>query len=187
MYVLQKGNFLEKDISCIDIPKESLAKLAFENCKNMNGKYVTTMDIFTAYLLVTEEETKILFRKELKKEELMHILYWAKNTNPKEENISSFKVKFWGEGIGEGWVTGWTLETSKYMVDITKEALNKKPMLLGREEQYREVVEALSKNRSVLLVGEPGSGKSSLVNSLSFESFVGDVKETCIIRESSKF
>lgn len=172
-FILQKGNFSEKDLTLIDIPKESLANLAFENCKNTNGKYVTTMDIFTAYLLMTEEETKILFKKELKKEELMHILYWAKNANPKEENISSFKVRFWGEGIGEGWVTGWTLETSKYMVDITKEALTSKPMLLGREEQYREAVEALIKNKSVLLVGEPGSGKSSLVNSLAFESFVG--------------
>ena len=92
-FILQKGNFLEKDITLIDIPKESLANLAFENCKNMNSKYVTTMDIFTAYLLLTEEETKILFKKELKKEELMHILYWARNTNSQEENIATFKVK----------------------------------------------------------------------------------------------
>lgn len=176
VFILQKGNFLEKDLTFLDIPKESLANLAFENCKNVNGKYVTTMDIFTAYLLLTEEETKVLFKKELKKEELMRILYWAKNTFPQEENITSFKVKFWGEGIGESWVSGWTLETNKYMVDITREALTFKPMLLGREEQYREAVEALSKNRSVLLVGEPGSGKSSLVNSLAFESFVGNIK-----------
>ena len=176
MFILQKGNFLEKDISLIDVPKESLAKLAFENCKNMNSKYITTMDIFTSYLLLTEEETKILFKKELKKEELMHILYWARNTFPFEENANSFKIKFWGEGIGEGWVSGWTVETSKYIVDITKDALASKPLLLGREEQYRQVVEALSKNKSVLLVGEPGSGKSSLVNSLAFESFVGNIK-----------
>ncbi len=175
-FILQKADILEKDVSFIEISKESLINLAFENCKTMNGKYVTTMDIFTAYLLATEEETKILFKKELKIEELMNILYWAKNTNPKEENISSFKVNFWGEGIGEDWVTGWTLETSKYMVDMTKDALNSKPMLLGREEQYREVVQALSQNKSILLVGEPGSGKSSLVKSLAFESFAGDVK-----------
>lgn len=175
-FVLQKANLQEKDMSFIDIPKESLANLAFENCKSRNSKYVTTMDIFAAYLLLTEEETKILFKKKLKEEELMHILYWAKNTFPSEENMSSFKVKFWGEGIGEGWVTGWTLETSKYMVDVTKDALSQKPMLLGRENQYREVVDALSKNRSVLLVGEPGSGKSSLVNLLAFESFVGSIK-----------
>ena len=176
MFILQKGNFQNKDISLIDVPKETLAKLAFENCKNMSNKYVTTMDIFIAYLLLTEEETKILFKKELKKEELMHILYWAKNTFPFEENIGSFEIKFWGEGIGEGWVNGWTIETDKYIVDITKDALTKKPLLLGREEQYRSVVESLSKNKSVLLVGEPGSGKSSLVSSLAFESFIGEIK-----------
>ncbi len=176
MFILRKGNFLEKEISLIDIPKVSLANLAFENGKNMNGKYVTTMDIFTAYLLITEEETKALFKKELNKEEMMQILYWAKNVFSSEENINPFKVKFWGEGIGEGWVTGWTLETSRHMVDITKYALSSQPLLFGREAQYRETIEALNKNKSVLLVGEPGSGKSSLVNSLAFESFVGNVK-----------
>ncbi|MBI2613822.1 MAG: ATP-dependent Clp protease ATP-binding subunit [Candidatus Levybacteria bacterium] len=175
-FLLRKGNIQEKEVSFIDITKETLAKLAFENSKNMKGKYVTTMDIFAAYLLMTEDETKILFKKELKKEELLHILYWVKNTYQKEENREPFKIKFWGEGIGEGWVSGWTVETNKYVVDITKDALTFKPLLLGREEQFREVVETLSKNKSVMLVGEPGSGKSSLVNSLAFESFVGDIK-----------
>ena len=175
-FILQKVDLLENNISLIEISKESLANLAFKNCKDMKGKYVTTMDIFTAYLLLTEEETKTLFNRGLKKEELIDILHWGKNTYPQEENISSFKVKFWGEGIGESWVTGWTLETSKHVVDITRDALAKEPMLLGGEKEYSEAIETLGKNKSVLLVGEPGSGKSSLVNSLAFKSFAGEIK-----------
>ncbi len=175
-FILQKGDLLGENISFIEISKESLANLAFENCKNMKGKYVTTMDIFAAYLLLTEEETKILFNRELKKEELMHILYWARNTYSSSESIVPIRIEFWGKGVGEDWVSGWTLETSKYMVDITSDALTSKPMLLGREEEYREIVEALNNNKSVLLVGEPGSGRESLVKALAYESFVGNLK-----------
>lgn len=176
IFILQKADFTEKDVPLIEISKGSIANLAFENCKSIKSKYVTTMDIFTAYILLTEDRSQLLFNKELKKEELINILYWAKNTNSQEENDSPFKIKFEGEGMGEGWVTGWTLETGKHMSDITSDALNKKPMFLGREDQYSEVIAALSKNRSVLLVGEPGSGKRSLVNALAFESFAGRIK-----------
>ncbi|MDP2637446.1 MAG: ATP-dependent Clp protease ATP-binding subunit [Candidatus Levybacteria bacterium] len=175
-FIMQKGDFSEKNITLIEISKDSLVNLAFQNCKNIQGKYVTTMDLFVAYLLLTEDQTKMLFNRALKKDDLISILYWAKSTYVQEENIDSLNIKFWGEGIGEGWVTGWTLETKKHMSDITKEALANKPLLLGREEQYKEVVEALSKNKSVLLVGEPGTGKNALVKSLAFESFVGNLK-----------
>lgn len=176
IFILQKAGFMEKDMHLIEISKGSMANLAFENCRNINSKYVTTMDIFAAYVLLTEDRSQLMFNKELKKEELINILYWAKNTNLQEENNSPLQIAFEGEGMGEGWVTGWTLETSKHVTDITKDALSKKPMFLGREEQYREAIEALSRNKSVLLVGEPGSGRRSLVNALAFESFTGRIK-----------
>ena len=176
IFILQKAGFMEKDMHLIEISKGSMANLGFENCRNINSKYVTTMDIFAAYVLLTEDRSQLMFNKELKKEELINILYWAKNTNLQEENNSPLQIAFEGEGMGEGWVTGWTLETSKHVTDITKDALSKKPMFLGREEQYREAIEALSRNKSVLLVGEPGSGRRSLVNALAFESFTGRIK-----------
>lgn len=176
IFILQKADFTEKDIPLIEISKGSIANLAFKNCLTLNSEYVTTMDIFVAYILLTEDRSQLMFNKELKKEELINILYWARNTNQQEENINPLRINFEGEGMGEGWVTGWTLETSKYMVDMTKDALSKKPMFLGREDQYREAIEALNANKSILLIGEPGSGKKSLVNALAVESFAGRIK-----------
>src|SRR3989304_5585416 len=62
------------------------------------------------------------------------------------------------------------------MVDITSEAINKKAMIFGREVEYKETVEALSQNKSCLLVGEPGSGRGSFVRALAYESFTGSLK-----------
>jgi ATP-dependent Clp protease ATP-binding subunit ClpC len=166
-FFLQKADIEKKEINFIEIPKENVIR-------NVNGT-ITPLDYFASYLLLTEEKTKLLFQKQFKKEEIKNILYWTKSTFPDTSSVP-FRIKFWGEGIGENWVSGWTLETSKYMVDITSDALNEKPMVLGRDEEYKEVIEALSKNKSCLLVGETGSGRESLVKTLANDSFVGNLK-----------
>lgn len=174
--LLHKADILPNEISFIEISKDSLASLAFETAKKLGGKYVTVFDIFASYILLTEGQTKLLFNKKLKNEEFLDILYWVRSSLPDKETVRPIKVNFWGEGVAEGWVSGWTLETQKYMVDITSEALGKKPLLLGREQEYRQTLEALSNKKSVVLVGEPGSGKNTLVESLAFESFMGKLK-----------
>lgn len=166
-FFLQKAEIDKKEVKIIEIPKDNILK----NIKDQ----ITHLDFFASYLLQTEEQTKLLFQKELKKEDVNNILYWAKSVFPDNVN-KPLRVNFWGEGVGEEWVSGWTLETNKYMVDITTRAVNKKPMVFGRDEEYKEVVEALSKNKSCLLVGEPGSGRESLVNALAYESFAGKLK-----------
>ncbi|OGH37856.1 MAG: hypothetical protein A3B41_01790, partial [Candidatus Levybacteria bacterium RIFCSPLOWO2_01_FULL_37_26] len=111
-----------------------------------------------------------------KKEEFINILYWTRSTFPREENKKPFRIHFWGEGIGEQWVFGWTIETKKYMLDLTPKVLQEKPKLVGRQREYKEAIEALYKNKSVILVGEAGSGKTSIVETLALESFLGEIK-----------
>jgi len=166
-FFLQKAEIEKKEVTLLEIPKDEIFK-------NIAG-IITPLDFFANYLLLTEEKTKLLFKKQLKADEVKNISYWAKSTFP-EISDKPFRVNFWGEGMGESWVNGWTLETSRYMVDITSDAVDKKPMVLGREEEYKEVVEALTKNKSCLLVGEPGSGRGSLVNALAYDSFTGNLK-----------
>ncbi|MEK7534127.1 MAG: ATP-dependent Clp protease ATP-binding subunit [Patescibacteria group bacterium] len=176
-FILQKGDFTEKEISLLDnVSTEELASQALSLAKNAKGKAVTTADLFAAYILFTEDQTKLLFNKNLKKEEFMQILYWARATFTSEENKKPYRVSFWGEGIGEQWVFGWTIETKKYMLDLTPKVLQEKPMLIGRENEYRQTLDAIYKNKSVILVGEPGSGKASLAETLAFESFVGQIE-----------
>ena len=176
-FITDKMDILsQEEIKLVDVPKEELIKYAFETSKNLKGQYVTTMDLFVSYLLLTEDNTKLLFNKNLKKKELLQILSWARIRFTQEENPKPLRVNFWGEGIGESWVTGWTIETKKYMVDLTSEVLQKKPSLLGRENELRQLVEGMYKGKSALLVGETGSGKTEIAESLAFESFIGNLK-----------
>lgn len=167
-FLLQKADISKPDVQLLEIAKENFKKSVNET--------ITPLDFFVDYLLLTEEKTKLLFKKNLKKEDLLNISHWAKTVFPSDEINKPFRVKFSGEGIGEDWVFGWTIESKKYMVDLTKEAREKKPVLVGRQEEYKEAVEGLYKNRSVLLVGEPGSGKTTLIKTLIYQSSIGNLK-----------
>ena len=172
-FMLKKANILPSEIQFIEIDKNKVSAYALELVKTLRGKYITTMDVFAAYFLLTEDKTKLLFNKKLKKEEFLQVLYWARTVFENEENQKPLRVNFWGEGLAEEWVYGWTIETKKYMLDLTSEIAGKEPLILGREDEYRQILEALSKRTSVIMVGDVGVGKKTVVQTLANDSYTG--------------
>lgn len=173
-FIVQKADGNVKEIALFEVNVTKLLEKAFDLTRSLKGVYITTMDIFVAYLLLTEESSKFLFSKKLKEEDIENILLWARKTYTHEEDPRGADLTFAGEGVAESWVYGWTLETSKYMIDLSSQFLGKNELSpIGRENEYRQIVEALSKNSSVILVGEAGSGKESAIKQLSQESYAG--------------
>ena len=119
-FIIYKADLREEEIVLIDVDKLKLSKDAFSLAKELKGKYVTTMDFFVGYLLSIEPSAKLLFNKKLKDEDIKNILAWAKNVYPKEESTKKTEFTLAGEGIAEEWVYGWTLETQKYMLDLSQ-------------------------------------------------------------------
>ena len=173
--MLQKCTIEQHELQTLPVPVDSLISYASELAISVHGNFITTMDVLAAYLLMTEDKTKLLFSKKMKPEELVHVLQWARLDFPYEEHPKSPQVTFSGGGIGDALVTGWTLETKKYTIDFTYTALQKKPLLMGRAGEYHEVVEGISKaeHNNVLLVGDVGSGRENLVRALAYHSFSG--------------
>ena len=176
-FIIAKADLKTEEIVLIDGDKQMLVQTAFNLAKEMKGKYVTTMDFFTAYLLSIEPSAKILFNHKLTVEDLKNILVWAKQVYQTEESSKQTIVNFAGEGIAEEWVYGWTLETKKYMLDLSHEFLSGRVEPVKRANEYQQLREALYKGDSVILVGDAGSGKESTVKELAIESFMGRLKD----------
>ncbi|HEX7041987.1 MAG TPA: ATP-dependent Clp protease ATP-binding subunit [Patescibacteria group bacterium] len=178
-FLTQKATISTNEIKAINLDKKEILENALKVSGDLKGKYITTIDIFVAYLLLSEEKTKLLFGKKLKIEDLLQIAYWTRLHFPNEENEIKTRANFWGEGFGEAFVSGWTLETGKYTEDFTSLVINNRPFVPGRENEYREFLEVLSKKEgnNVILTGEVGAGKETFVEALAIDSFAGKLQE----------
>lgn len=120
----------------------------------------------------------LIFQKGLKEADMLNIVFWARDifdTNNKpfwEKSVDSL-----GPGIGELWTGGWTLETEKYSVDLTKQVKKKRQWtpMVGRNGEIERVEEVLarSEKRNIILIGPPGIGKSTIVHALVERSIIG--------------
>ncbi len=177
-FYLEKAAINPKDLKIVDFPKHDLYAKALEIAKSQNGNYVTSVDLFTAFLLLTESQTKLLFSNRLKEEDILNINHWVKISFD-EENIKPKKARFVGVGIGETLVWGWTPETKNYTKDLTFSSVRKKGFIEGREKEYAEMLEAMQRkeNNNVLLVGDIGTGKSNLVDNFIFDSYEANLSK----------
>jgi ATP-dependent Clp protease ATP-binding subunit ClpA len=176
---LQKANIQQKDLAFVKLEKELLAKSAFETAGTFKGKFVTTVDVFVAYLLLIEKEKKLLFAKQLKPEDLYNISYWIRLEYPEEESPQKIRVAAPGGGIGEALISGWTPETKNYTSQFTPRAIRQTPVIRGREKEFKAMLEGLIKveNNNILIVGDIGAGKENLVRALAYYSFEGKLGE----------
>src|SRR5258706_1986967 len=174
-FLLEKATISKEELQLIDLDKKDLVRKAFEIVQKIDGKYITTKDLMSSYLLLTEEKTKLLFSKKLKEIDLLNITTWTRFDFPTEEELKKTRVRLVGEGIGQDFVSGWTLETKKYTQNFTDYALKKRSFTVGREREFAELVSAVSKKHTnnALLVGDVGVGKENLVEALAYDSFEG--------------
>lgn len=174
-FILEKSGFDPKKLTCVPLPLTNLVTSAFEVAKRLHGGYVTTMDLLCAYLLLTEPQTKLLFQAKLKPDDLLRITSWARSRYETEEYPEKFRLNYSEAGIGEAIVSGWTPETKQYTRSLTQNALRKRPLLIGRENDFKRILEILAKKEqnNVLLVGEAGLGKETLVEAFAYDSNQG--------------
>ncbi len=75
-------------------------------------------------------------------------------------------------GVNRAWTGIPTPTLDKFSTDLTKQALKAQlPEVLGKESELTKIVEIMSRKQrdNLLIVGEPGSGKTTLVKGLAQE------------------
>ena len=173
-FFLEKANIKNQEIVVVDIDKISLENKSRETVIKRKGVFIQGYDLLFSYIIMTDWGKKLMIEKNLDEADLINILKWTSLNFPEDK---SNKIIFWGNGIADDWVFGWISETKKYMLDLTSQVLRKKRFFYPREKEYKLMLGFLYSFKSVILVGNPGSGKDALVEQFIADSFNGNLEK----------
>ncbi len=121
---------------------------------------------------------KILIEKKLKAEDIENLTWWLENI---EEKIKKRK-RFWNyenlikKGtLAKEWTAGYTITLDKYSNDLTESLRKKELEFVGHQEEIEmmERILAREETNNVLLIGQPGTGKRSMVYALTKKTLLG--------------
>ena len=123
---------------------------------------------------------KFLILKDLKKEDIENLADWYEKI---ERKISESK-RFWERenlfkkgSIAKDWAAGYTITLDKFSKDLRKD-LRKTGFreIIGHEKEIKNVERVLDKEEinNVLLVGEPGTGRGSIITEIVQKVFLGE-------------
>lgn len=161
---------------------ENLLKISFQLSFANQEKFIEPRAIFSSLSFINNEKVGRLFNLfSIAPNDLENALIfgrfqkkfkWLKRLPPVLGGFASQPYKIRHRFMNRAWTARPTPTLDKYSIDFTDLAREQRAgFLIGHEPEYDRLVDILSrKNKpNALLVGEPGSGKESLIAHLSFE------------------
>ena len=145
---------------------KAILEQAFSEATQMKDEYVSIEHIFLAISEETAgEAAKILSRAGVTRDAILHGLQEIRGkqriTDPNPEDKYQALEKF-----------------SRDLTDLAR--LGKLDPVIGRDEEIRRIVQVLSRRtkNNPVLIGEPGVGKTAIIEGLARRIVEGDVSET---------
>lgn len=183
----EKGVFSKQEI----ISKiEDLAKISFEIALANNEKFVEQRNIFSALSLIREEKISQLFGYfSIEPKDIENALIfsrfknkfrWLKKLPASLGGFANKPYKIRHRFMNRAWTARPTPTLDRYGTDFTDLAREERiGFLIGHKNEYDRLVDVLSRQgkANVLLVGEPGSGKETMVCHLAYELVKDSVQQ----------
>ena len=142
-------------------------------------KAIGEKEILIALARKNEFFKKVLVDYDLKKQDVENLAVWLDSA----EQILELSKKFWTYenlskqgSLGKDWASGYTITLDQFSTDwrnIVKKWTFRE--IVGHEKEIEETEMILSRSNlsNVLLVGEPGTGRKSIIEAIAQKCFLG--------------
>ncbi len=158
--------------------KESFDKTILEGLKKAvekNHFRIEKGDLLSALASTDKVFKRILLQSNIKKEDIDNLVLWKESFEEKERFWDYDNLMKRGT-LAREWSAGYTVNLDKFSRDLTEILRKEKLEKTGHKKEIKTVERILSRREmnNVLLIGEPGSGRKSIVYSLAEKSIFGD-------------
>ncbi|XOB40552.1 MAG: AAA family ATPase [Candidatus Nealsonbacteria bacterium] len=175
---VNKTNKDSKEIFDVSFQKVILDSLKI--AEERKHQKIELLDIISALAKHDLIFKKILINSNLKAEDMENLSSWLERL----ENKDKERKKFWEwknllrkGSLGKEWAAGYTVTLDKFSLDLSKIAkIQGFPEIIGHQKEIEEIERVLSRTQdnNVLIVGEPGSGRKSIIQALVEKSALGE-------------
>ncbi|MEK7664945.1 MAG: ATP-dependent Clp protease ATP-binding subunit [Patescibacteria group bacterium] len=158
---------------------EELIKEALAISNEIKHKTIGEKEIFIALARKNEFFKKVLIEYDLKDKDVENISLWLDSA----ENILQLSKKFWTQenlskqgSLGKDWASGYTINLDQFSTDwrnIVKKWIFREVVGHQKEIEETEMILSRSNLSNVLLIGEPGTGRKSIIEAIAQKCYFG--------------
>ena len=159
---------------------EELMVLAAELAAKGFKRHIHVSHVLRVLAVHHQGFANLMFANDVKPEDLDASIAWYERATTLSRRSFFWergKIGVWG--IGRDWAAGYTPTLSRYAVDLSAylRESSLQAQIVGRHTEIDQLVTALAGDRraNALIVGQPGVGKTTIVNGLAAKIASGDV------------
>jgi ATP-dependent Clp protease ATP-binding subunit ClpC len=148
--------------------------------QQVKSDYIEAEHFFLGFLLTIPQSNQFLAQYQVTLEDLTESLVWQAEKREQKRTYSLWNEKYSTKhlkGTNRGWLGVPTPSLDRVVTDLTHQAsMQSQDDFVGREDTVEQLIRDLSleKGRNVIIVGDTGTGKTTLVQHLACLIVRGD-------------